>query len=99
MPAARATPPIVLVVEGEVDARARIRGELERRYGGDYRVTCEGSALAALAKLERWRAAAEPVALVLADQWMPELTGEEFLARAKALFPDAKRAESSRLSM
>jgi len=92
MLAARATLPIVLVVEDEDEARARMRSELERRYGGDYRVACEGSALAALAKLERWRSAAEPVALVLADQWMPELTGEEFLARAKALFPDAKRA-------
>ena len=92
MLAARATLPIVLVVEDEDEARARMRSELERRYGGDYRIACEGSALAALAKLERWRSAAEPVALVLADQWMPELTGEEFLARAKALFPDAKRA-------
>ncbi len=82
----------MLVVEDEGEARARIRGELERRYGGDYRVRCEGSALAALAKLERWRAAGDAVALVLADQWMPDLTGEEFLARAKALFPDAKRA-------
>jgi thioredoxin reductase (NADPH) len=92
MPAARGTRPIMLVVEDESDARARIRGELERRYGSDYRVTCERSALGALDKLERWRAAAEPVALVLVDQWMPDLTGEEFLARAKALFPDAKRA-------
>ena len=92
MPAAGDKRPIVLVVEDESDVRARIRGELERRYGSDYRVTCEASALAALAKLERWRAAAEPVALVLADQWMPDLTGEEFLARAKGLFPDAKRA-------
>jgi thioredoxin reductase (NADPH) len=92
MPAADRTRPIMLVVEDEGDVRARIRGELERRYGSDYRVTCEGSALAALAKLERWRAAAEPVALVLADQWMPDLTGEDFLARAKALFPEAKRA-------
>jgi thioredoxin reductase (NADPH) len=92
MAAARGTRPIMLVVEDESDARARIRGELERRYGSDYRVTCERSALGALAKLERWRAAGDPVALVLADQWMPDLTGEEFLARAKALFPDTKRA-------
>jgi thioredoxin reductase (NADPH) len=82
----------MLVVEDESEARALIRGELERRYGSDYRVSCEGSALAALAKLERWRAAGEPVALVLSDQWMPDLTGEEFLARATALFPNAKRA-------
>ena len=85
MPAEESRRPRVLVVEDENEARARIRGELERRYGSDYRVRCEGSALAALAKLERWRAAGDPVALVLADQWMPDLTGEEFLARAKAL--------------
>jgi thioredoxin reductase (NADPH) len=92
MPAAEPTKPVMLVVEDESEKRALIRGELERRYGSDYRVTCQGSALAALAKLERWRAAGDPVALVLADQWMPDLTGEEFLARAKRLFPDAKRA-------
>jgi thioredoxin reductase (NADPH) len=92
MPAAADNRPIVLVVEDEGDARAWIRGELERRYGSDYRVTCEAAALTALDKLERWRAAGDRVALVLADQWMPDLTGEEFLARAKGLFPDAKRA-------
>jgi thioredoxin reductase (NADPH) len=91
MCAAQDTRPIMLVVEDQSEVRARIRGELERRYGSDYRVTCEGSALSALAKLERWRASAEPVALVLVDQWMPDLTGEEFLARAKTLFPEAKR--------
>ena len=92
MPTGEAAKPVMLVVEDESEARALIRRELERRYGSDYRVTCEGSALRALAKLERWDAAGEPVALVLADQWMPDLTGEEFLARAKRLFPDAKRA-------
>src|SRR5918997_5121757 len=92
MPAAEATKPVMLVVEDESEARALIRRELERRYGSDYHVTCEGSALRALGKLERWHAAGAPVALVLADQWMPDLTGEEFLARAKRLFPDTKRA-------
>ncbi|MGH2761186.1 MAG: FAD-dependent oxidoreductase [Thermoleophilaceae bacterium] len=92
MPSTETTRPVMLVVEDESETRALIRGELERRYGSDYRVSCEGSALAALTKLERWRADGQPVALVLADQWMPDLTGEEFLARSKALFPDAKRA-------
>jgi CheY-like chemotaxis protein len=45
----------MLVVEDETAARDRIRGELERRYGADYRVTCEGSALGALDKLEAMR--------------------------------------------
>ena len=83
--------PVILVVEDDDGARAQIRGELERRYGGDYRVTCQRSALAALDELKGMRAAEEPVALVLADQWMPDLTGEEFLAHAKSLYPDTKR--------
>ncbi len=84
--------PRVLVVEDERDVRARIRGELDRRYGADYRVRCVSSAPDGLARLERWRKAGDPVALVLADQWMPGMKGEDFLDCAKALYPDAKRA-------
>ena len=84
--------PRILVVEDESEVRARIRGELERRYGADYRVRCVGSATDALARIEGWRDAGDPVALVLADQWMPDMLGEDFLACARALYPDAKRA-------
>jgi thioredoxin reductase (NADPH) len=43
---------------------------------------------------EAWdlKAAGEEVALILADQWMPDISGGEFLARASQLFPTAKRA-------
>ena len=93
MPDAAEPPkPRVLVVEDESEVRARIRGELERRYGTDYRVRCVGSATDALARLEGWREAGDRVALVLADQWMPDMEGKDFLACARALYPDAKRA-------
>jgi thioredoxin reductase (NADPH) len=93
MPDAAEPPkPRVLVVEDESEVRARIRGELERRYGTDYRVRCVGSATDARARLERWREAGDRVALVLADQWMPDMEGKDFLACARALYPDAKRA-------
>jgi thioredoxin reductase (NADPH) len=92
MPDAGAIQPRVLVVEDESEVRARIRGELERRYGADYRVRCVGSAADALARLRHWREVGDPLALVLADQWMPDMTGEDFLAEAKSLYPDAKRA-------
>ena len=84
--------PLMLVVEDDSEARARIRQELSGRYGRDYRVTCEASPLSALAKLEAARDAGEQVALVFADQWLPDLTGREFLVRAKQLHPHAKRA-------
>ena len=44
-----------------------IRGELERRYGSDYRVICEGSPIEALAG-SRPCAAGDDVAIVLADR-------------------------------
>jgi thioredoxin reductase (NADPH) len=82
----------MLVVDDEAGPRKLIRAELQRRYGRDYRVTCEESPLEAISKLEAMREAGDQVALVLADQWVPEMTGRELLATAKRLHPHAKRA-------
>jgi thioredoxin reductase (NADPH) len=83
--------PVLLAVDRDADALARVEGELTRRYGSDYRVLAEGSAIAALGTLERLRDEGEPVALVLADNWLGELTGTELLLRARGLHPSAKR--------
>jgi thioredoxin reductase (NADPH) len=84
--------PALLAVDDSEDDLAVIRDELERRYGEDYHVRCARSAREALAELTRARQAGRPVALVLADQWMPETTGAELLARVRRDHPEAKRA-------
>jgi thioredoxin reductase (NADPH) len=84
--------PVLLALDADADALARTGDELRRRYGSDYRVECERSATAALARLEALREAHEDVALVLADQWLADLTGGEVLARVHDLHPRAKRA-------
>jgi thioredoxin reductase (NADPH) len=38
------------------------------------------------------KVAGEEVAVVLSDQWMPGMSGTEFLTRARRLYPTAKRA-------
>jgi thioredoxin reductase (NADPH) len=86
------TKPVILAVDDDPSALARIAGELERRYDRDYRVLFETSAPAALARLEDLQRTGDRVAIVLADQWMPDLTGAELLVRARELHPDAKRA-------
>ncbi|HSL01591.1 MAG TPA: FAD-dependent oxidoreductase [Rubrobacteraceae bacterium] len=43
-------------------------------------------------RLRELNEAGEEVALILADQWMPDIAGTEFLAQARRLFPAAKRA-------
>jgi thioredoxin reductase (NADPH) len=82
----------LLVVDDDATALANIEFELRDRYGSGYRVVCEGSAEAGMSALEEFRTAHEDVAVVLADQWMPEMTGTEFLTRAHQLHPTAKRA-------
>ncbi len=84
--------PALIAVDDDVDALRRTTRELTGRYGADYRVVCERSATAALALLEEMRAAGQEVAVVLADQWLPQVDGIQLLARAKAMHPGAKRA-------
>jgi thioredoxin reductase (NADPH) len=82
---------LVAVDSGTVSFR-RIEYELKKRYGEDYRVVAVPSSKWGLKRLGEFKAAGEEVALVLADQWMPDMRGTEFLARARHLFPAAKRA-------
>src|SRR5262245_20681089 len=83
--------PVLLAVDGDSDALARTEIELTRRYGEDYRVLTESTAADARADLERLREEGEPVALVLADQWLGECSGADLLAHARELHPAVKR--------
>src|ERR671917_982139 len=84
--------PVLLVVDDDTDALAIVKLELSKRYGDDYRILCESSVEAGIKALEEFRTAHEDVAVVLADQWMPEMTGTEFLTHAHQLHPTVKRA-------
>src|SRR5262245_35925041 len=84
--------PVILVVDDEPEDLASLSEALTRRYGADYRVAQNASALAAMEDLERMRAAGESVALIVADQWMPEMQGVKFLGLAHKIHPTAQRA-------
>lgn len=84
--------PLLLAVDPDVDSLSRIEGELSRRFGGDFRVWGEPDGASALAQLERAAERHDPVALVLADPWLPDLPGAELLGRVRTLHPDAGRA-------
>jgi thioredoxin reductase (NADPH) len=84
--------PVIFAVDAGVESSPRIEYGLRRRYGVEYRVICETSAMWGMKRLGDLKAAGEEVALILADQWMPDIEGDEFLARASRLFPTAKRA-------
>jgi thioredoxin reductase (NADPH) len=84
--------PAILVVDDEPPALASMLDALTRRFGGDYRVEPHLSPHAALDAIARLQADDEEIALVIADQWMPEMNGNEFLGKVRDLEPTAKRA-------
>jgi thioredoxin reductase (NADPH) len=86
------TRPAIVAVDDDATALAALTEALTRRYSADYRVVSCGSSRAAIDELARIQAAGESVALVIADQWMPEIKGIELLGRAHQMHPNALRA-------
>jgi thioredoxin reductase (NADPH) len=83
--------PVLLTVDDDPEVVRAVERDLRRHYGERYRVMQASSGAAALALLQRLKARGDPVALLLVDQRMPEMTGVELLAEAMLLAPDAKR--------
>src|SRR5919109_2820792 len=81
----------LLVVDGDPAVRQALERDLTRRFGADYRVVAADTAPAALEQLQRWREAGAEVALLLADQWLPGMTGVELIRQAQPLYPGAQK--------
>ena len=82
--------PTVLTVDDDPLVLAAITRDLSRQYGADYRVVSAGSGSQALAVLAKLALREEPVALIAADQRMPQMTGIQMLEQARTHAPDAK---------
>jgi len=68
-----------------------LEADLVRRFGNDTRILAADSPAAGIARLECLADGAGPVALLIADHRMEQMTGVEFLVKAHALHPMAKR--------
>lgn len=78
-------------VDDDPQVLAALARDLRARYSRDYRIVRAESAADALKALDSLRESAEPVALILSDQRMPQVDGVSFLARTREHFPAAKR--------
>lgn len=84
--------PTILAVDDDPAVLSAITRDLQRYYGGSYRVLRAASGVAALEALAELQRRSEPVALFLVDQRMPNMNGIEFLTEAMKRYPMAKRA-------
>jgi thioredoxin reductase (NADPH) len=84
--------PALLAVDDDPQVLRAVERDLRQRYAEQYRILRADSGESALHTLEQLKNRDEAVALFLVDQRMPKMTGVEFLEKAKATYPDAKRA-------
>ncbi|HSL17067.1 MAG TPA: FAD-dependent oxidoreductase [Methylomirabilota bacterium] len=86
------TRPIIVIVDDRLASLTAMMNAISRRFGADYGVISHVSPREALDDLVRIRDDGEAVALLIADQWMPEMTGRAFLEEAHVMHPRAQRA-------
>ena len=82
--------PTILSVDDDPLVSEAITRDLRERYGADYRVARATSGSDALALLAELALRDRPVALIVADQRMPRMTGIEMLEQAQVHAPGAK---------
>src|SRR5437867_13272424 len=84
--------PDLLTVDVDAYVRRTIERNLHSKYGADYRDIGSDSPQEALNVLKQLKVRNDSVALLLADQRMPQMDGVTFLREGIEIFPDAKRA-------
>jgi len=83
--------PIFFLVAEDVPKLQALAQDLKRRYEADYRILEAASASTALTMLGDLANGEAEVALLIADERLHEMPAVDFLARAHALHPGAKR--------
>jgi len=85
------TKPIIMTIDDEPHVLNAIARDLQAHYQSDYRIVKASSGREALETVEEFKRRGVPVALLVADQRMPAMSGIEFLEKAIKLYPEAKR--------
>jgi len=83
--------PAIVVVDDEPAVLAAVTRDLRHGFGEHYRIVRAGSGQEALEALRELARRGDQVALLVADQRMPGLSGTDYLVRAREIVPTAKR--------
>src|SRR5215210_5511945 len=83
--------PAIVAVDDEPAVLAAVARDLRRAFAERYRILRAPSGAEALEILRQLRTRGDQVALLVADQKMPGLSGTEYLVEARKIVPEAKR--------
>jgi thioredoxin reductase (NADPH) len=78
---------VLLAVDNGAEILAALERDLSRRFAADYRIVTAETPEVALGELD----VGDQIAVVIAGQWLTDITGIEFLSACHQLHPAAKR--------
>jgi thioredoxin reductase (NADPH) len=83
--------PVILVVDDDAQVLAAVRRDLRSKYRDRYTVSSATSGEEALTAVRDLKARGDSLAMLISDQRMPGLSGNEVLARSRDIYPLARR--------
>ena len=84
--------PVILAVDDEPEVLRAVQRDLRAHYAKEYRILGAVGGQQAIDTLDELTLRDTPLALILADQRMPEITGIDVLNRSLNHYPNAKKA-------
>jgi len=84
--------PVILTIDDEPEVLRAIQRDLRSNYSSEYRIIGAGGGQEAIDALNELSTRGVPVALILADQRMPHVTGVDVLRASLGQHPSAKKA-------
>ncbi len=88
---AAAQRPVIMTVDDEPQVLNAIERDLRSHFRSEYRILKVGSGIEALDTVAQLKAREATLALFLVDERMPQMSGTEFLAEARKVYPDARK--------
>lgn len=83
--------PYILAIDDDLSVLRAVERDLKKKFTGNYRVLAVDSPHKALDTVRQLTARGDRIALFLADQRMPLMSGTEFLQQSAAMQPAARR--------
>lgn len=83
--------PIILTVDDEALVLNAVERDLKRHFRREYRIIKAGSGAEALETVHGLKRRDDAIALFLVDQRMPGMSGTQFLAEARVVYPEARK--------
>ena len=83
--------PVILVVDDDPQVLAAVRRDLRSRYREQYTVVSAGSGREALVTARELKSRGDALAMLISDQRMPSMLGNELLAKSRDIYPLARR--------